>query len=456
MFEVLFEEYFFKPAGLFAAFILCIFICLPFVPKKDEAPISFYIACFACLIAYIVYAVIYILHNRLPKVKVHNIGVLFVIRAQTDKLFEDAKYNIEKQVSQVTQAYEQSIEPVFCNAQKLSGFNISNDKLIQKYLVKTNAVLCIEVDYNVDDVDNVTQYDVKINTRIMNNPNREFYEQEIKHALIPIEHTQFVKSQKIEKLSFTANVISIMIVYIVGIASFINGDDKKAIDVFDSLQGNSDVPSCLIDRLNYWGFTSCNDYLYVLLESYYNTFEKSGLDLIEGITLRMNSYIQNSLSYLGAMAIIQFSKYRNIAEAKKYVQLWSKTSENITWLYSDAFLTAYSTTDKEVIYQKYLRAVKLDYNPLLITKFIENVLEDEPEKRMLHFALAIVYDSIDDFHLAAQHLSAGSFVPDKKKKMLRSDKFIKHYSSLPECINCEKHEGCTECNSFTKRLVLKQ
>lgn len=120
-----------------------------------------------------------------------------------------------------------------------------------------------------------------------------------------------------------------------------------------------------------------------------------------------NRIYPDSYFYNLNMAYVHIMLYRDLPASKACIEKCKQTtSPNKDWLYSEAFLSAYSGQALGSVLAKYKRAFEVPYDNLVeIVEYIEFVLNREPEKTILHLAAGLVYEEIGDPMLMKQHLA---------------------------------------------------
>lgn len=118
------------------------------------------------------------------------------------------------------------------------------------------------------------------------------------------------------------------------------------------------------------------------------------------------------------MPILLFKK-KNVHQAKLCIAKCKQSKQNKTWLYSEAFLSAYSGQAPSTICAKYRKALEIPYNLVDIADYIEFILENEPEKMTLHLAAGLIYEAIGDSRLMKMHFSIFLEHLDKKQDKVK-------------------------------------
>lgn len=109
-----------------------------------------------------------------------------------------------------------------------------------------------------------------------------------------------------------------------------------------------------------------------------------------------NKYEHGTYLYYEGMSVCSFLKNRDIRKTKEYLGQCKSIKEKGPWKYSEAFIKAYcGESEGKIIYQ-YKQAFKIPYEHMELISFIEDILEKEPEKNMLRFALMLLYLKIGE------------------------------------------------------------
>ena len=142
-------------------------------------------------------------------------------------------------------------------------------------------------------------------------------------------------------------------------------------------------------------------------EEYKSNYDEKYLDVFFSYLKKSNEYIPDTYAYFLNLSIYYFSKYRNVAKAKECIDACKRIKQNNGfWRYSDAFLAAYEGCSLLTAYRKYKTAFKVSYDLIELSLFIEHVLELEPDKESLHFALGLIYEQIGHQELMLYHFNA--------------------------------------------------
>ena len=95
-----------------------------------------------------------------------------------------------------------------------------------------------------------------------------------------------------------------------------------------------------------------------------------------------------------------------------------KKNVPLIWKYSDAFLKAFANKPIGSIWAAYKAALKVPYNTLDLTVFIEKMIRTKPERTGLYLALGILYRANDDPQLASEYFEKYINCSDNPKNVI--------------------------------------
>ena len=223
----------------------------------------------------------------------------------------------------------------------------------------------------------------------------------------PIRNIKFNKQQKIEKFDITSEYLGFAIEYITGLVELLCCKTVQGLKIFEKLYNVSmQGKGWFKEEIKKCYFTVCEMISAQIIEHYYDTWDENDLDAAEKYILKMNELYPDSYGYNLQNALVRFSKYRDIPSAVSHIKKCKSIASNDNWMYSDAFLTAYSSAELDLVFVKYKKACQTNYNPVKIITFIENVIKDEPDKIMLYFALGYLYYVVENECLSIKYMTA--------------------------------------------------
>ncbi len=239
------------------------------------------------------------------------------------------------------------------------------------------------------------------------------FKQEFLNITQPARNINYKKHDIIKVIKTASKQLTYICKFLLGVTFFLNGELSDAAIICEELHNeiirnkiNQPVINYLKNNLPY----RCYEInMFLAIQSYdkYNiAFDEMHLETFLIYLQKANNYLPDTYSYFLLMSIFHFIKYRDIKKARECINNCRKISENNTWRYIDAFLTVYEEQSLLTAYRKYKQAFKIQYNLLILSSFIEHILEIEPHKASLHFALGLIYDQLGDQELMQQHFNA--------------------------------------------------
>ncbi len=447
--DALINKFLLKPFGFVIAVLIASFVCIGVYPSENDNYTKFFATIIICVIILIVYASILIYFNMLPKAKAGQLGVLFIIHTENNTIYEEVKFNLVENFKSSVNKFDTNFTAKCLNASDIKDYNLGNKGLIIKLLEKTNCFFSVDIIYQVDSINNTSNYQLKINTATLHPRLPKSYIAILRGELFkvsaPINNLKFTKDQKLEKLEITVEKLSYIVKYILGLTFFLDNCCSHAIALFDELYRTNItvVLPTLSTSFNKLYYNVCLAFESECIDEYHKTQDNSKLDIAEYYLNRMNTLFPNTYGYHLDMAMVSFIKYKNIKMCMQHINFCRNQNNDDAWKYSDAFLTAYSTLDINLICQKYEEAIKSNYNIMNIITFLENVLLDEPEKYTLHLALAILYNTSGDKKLMASHLKSFQSTYSLKPSDKKYRKFLNEFN--PNCIDCKTNFECSSC-----------
>jgi hypothetical protein len=261
-----------------------------------------------------------------------------------------------------------------------------------------------------------------------------------------MKNRKFHKDLKFDTINVTVFHLHLVAKYIISLV-FILSENFKFSDILleDLYSATKNQHNWFFDSIKKAYFNSCVGMELLYFDKFNLTNDFEDLTQAENYLKIMNELFPNTYGYSLDMACIQFLKYRNIHKAKQLIENCKKIGVTDTWMYSDAFLSAYSGENIVLVIKKYEKAIQTGYNIIDIISFIENVLIKEPDKFILHLVLSILYNESGDKKLSAIHLQ--SFLQSNSFKA--ENYLIKTVKNLQngECISCE-FDNCEKCDKI--------
>ena len=461
MFSEFFKRYIKHPIGILVVFVFFLWTAIRIYPKSGENQTVYILSIAVLVLVFILYTAFVCVSNRIPRASKSKLGILVLIHAVNDNVYNDIRYNVEINFREFTSEASRTIQPIYINTNKTKVPSLSESKRMVTLLQKTNCVFCVDLILQVDDSTQAESYLLKTNSAIIHPRFSEegiiAIRKELNRAGQPLKIISFNKSKKLQVLSFTTQQMAFAVQYLIGLVFLFSGNVFESEKQFSKLLSQANATNC-----NYYK-NICEKYSDAcdgIVGYYANEFKKSHdvscLDNALSFLAKYNQYSPGTYSYHLNAAWLLFLKDRSVSECKQHITKCKQiSSKNETsWMLSDVFLLAYESNNAGLIYRRYKATIKscssLDYaiNYVDIIAFIEYVLECEPEKIMLNLVLAILYDSLGDISLSihyARHFNEVHSFSEKEKDV---KKFITALISNPKCDNCHHTYTCDNCRTF--------
>lgn len=450
MLEILLEKYILKPVSFFIAFAIAIWNCLNLLPNENETYVKFILGCIFWCIILVFYAIAVFTFNKLPSASKKELGVLFVFHTESEEMFNDAKFNIIEKFNDVSCRFKIPLRPICLNVDKIRNYNHGNKSFMSSLLNNTNCMFCVDIIYSVDDVNNKENYEIKINMGALHPEFKEedntFLIGQLNRVAKPVKSRKFHKDLKFDTINVTVLHLHLVAKYIISLV-FILSKNFMFSDVLleDLYSVTKNQHNWFFELIKKAYFNSCTGIKHMYFDKFNLSNNFEDLTHAENYLNIMNDSYPKTYGYCLDMAYIQFLKYRNISEAKQLIDICKKIGITDTWMYSDAFLSAYSGENIVLVVKKYEKAIKSGYNIIDIIAFIESILIKEPDKFILHLVLSMLYKEIDDKKLSAIHLQ--SFI--KSNSCKPENYLMKTIKKLQndDCISCE-FKSCEKCSKI--------
>lgn len=207
------------------------------------------------------------------------------------------------------------------------------------------------------------------------------------------------KDNDVFSFEFTAQWLDVVTRYIVGTAAFFTADLKYAEEMLLSAENRlqndlpripsitqikQSIPGRLRDIYRSGALSNGNKYRITRDKEYLKRTEEY-LDKLDG---RFPSDYRARL----LRAMTAFTLHRDIKRAKKEIDA-CRSVDDSTWMYSDAFLSAYEY-DLERSYRVYRKAFEyptVDQTlGVQVEEFIQIVIDEEPQRTDLHYCLGLI------------------------------------------------------------------
>lgn len=150
-------------AGLFAVGAW-LFFCFQNTTKGESSLCNVISIGVCVLVVFLVYAIICLINDRLPKAAKDSIGVLFEVEAESDAIYESIKYKlVENFQSYASHENAPSFNAVCVKRKAVERYHKHGADSIVKLLRKTRCIIRVEVRCTVDDVTETEKYALTIN-----------------------------------------------------------------------------------------------------------------------------------------------------------------------------------------------------------------------------------------------------------------------------------------------------
>lgn len=434
-FNDIFKKVFLQPISVIVLTLGGAWCCINALPDEGDSYTKFWALLVLCIVAIALYTVWVYRTNKLPSAKGQP-GVLFVFHAQTESLFGEVEFNLREDFAKISEKFKVKMTPVCISANRVKNYNSGNSALITNLLRKTNCALCVDVVYQTNDAEKREYYEMKVNVHAVHpdfsEEKNRFMDGEIKRMVEPVKAMKFQGDRKLEALQFAATHLNLATKYITALALILANDFAVSNVLLEELLA-SGKEFCFFESVKKAYYTSCLGLELASLDQFHQTGDMSRIDEAENCLEKMNALFPGTYGYNLDMAMIRFIKYRDITTAQKHLAVCKRIKGDNHWKYSDAFLRAYSNEDACLVIKKYEEALETTYNVVDIITFTENVLEVEPDRPLLHLALAILYHSLHDVKMTTIHLKAFLIA----HPILPSEKHLKRKIEQLQCDECK-------------------
>ena len=410
------------------------------------------------LLAWCVYTVVCFVKNRLPSAPKDTVAVLFCIDAESDKLFETARYKLVNNfTSSITNVGGIRFKALCVSKARLARYDLQQKDDALAVLERTNCVLLVRVRYTADDVDNAENFELKIDYGVRHPAFNESATRMLSHDMsalnAPVGKQKFVKAETIDVFNFTTQTLVCACQYVLGVVALLAGDSQTALTLllqsrnsvtteFSHMSGIAELLGMIDDRIYAALCQLASEYLICFQN------DKSIESLHEMCrALRLaNAIHPDTYFYNLNMAYAYIILDQDAEAAKSCVAKCKLSRENTNWMYSEAFLSAYLNHAPGSILSKYGKALSNPYKSLSeIVEYIEFVIENEPDKVPLHLAAALVYEEMGDKKLMMHHFSV--YMDNAKKLDRRTREKIEAKMNGVACgTQCD--HNCSRCGSL--------
>lgn len=357
------------------------------------------------------------LKNTLPKAKKNNTSILIRIYAKDKEEYDDTKMKFGNEFKTILE--KNNIEVIYIPFHLIEK-NMSNIKKdIIKLLGKTRCIFLATIDVKSEEITKEIKYLTKINMGIMHPPYRkdieECFQKELDTLTRSTSRLEYTNKEKLLILEVTAQHISCVCQYLLARATYFNGELRLSNNISSNLYTSLKGTMLKDDLLKKMTTILCYN-THMLIARLESNKIKEDLNITERELNLANSYIPNTYEYHLNISACIFKKSRNIIEVKKHLNYCIQFKDREDWKYSDAFLCAYQSQTEGSILSKYFKAFKVPYSHFNLITYIEEILEDEPDKNMLRFAIFLLYLELRDYKCANNVLK--EYLANKPSKEL--------------------------------------
>lgn len=378
--------------AIFIGIILGIVTCLS-IPN-----IIWKIIAFICIVGIVVFYIIDTIgYNRLPKNKIND-AVLVRIIAKDKIEYDDIKYKFGNEFNKFLSSSKINILYIPYHLIAQNDF-MEKEKIIN-LLKRTNCIFLTTVKTRSEEIKDNTKYITEFNLGIMHPIYVErierLFQNEVNILGMPTSRIKYEKDNKLEVLEVTAHKISLACQYIIARAYYLSSDFEGAINIGETLYNElNELSETNFENIRKMTRTLCYEtHIMKMLKEYSKNIKN--IEDIERELNEANKYEHGTYLYYEGMSVCSFLKNRDIRKTKEYLGQCKSIKEKGPWKYSEAFIKAYcGESEGKIIYQ-YKQAFKIPYEHMELISFIEDILEKEPEKNMLRFALMLLYLKIGE------------------------------------------------------------
>lgn len=349
--------------------------------------------------------------SRPPKASRNKIGIIFAIEAEEEKFLIKLKNDFIKAFSDrisksnLKDKFEVIIYPNYLS-------RIINAENGEKYLNKSqSAFIIFGIMKERIGVNNRSKYIFKI-------------EGGVKHQPLPKEISNLISSEfkrvfednfevplinDYEYFEMYGEVFQLIAFYMLGLVSIISLRIDYGIELLTEVLKRVQVDDSKFDSKVKTIYTQCISKLranlpinvfeayisqvQVLYEKWYQDRDKEHLKKALLLADKAGLIDNRSYVYNNFKSIVHFALDRNITLSLHHITMAGKTSRDGTWLYNKGFIEAYggSLDAAHYTYIKAFEANVIDESvPIQSEIFINEIINEEPDKKYLHYALGLI------------------------------------------------------------------
>lgn len=425
LFKKIIEDYFEKWIGvviaLFVSFIF--YVCMKQRwQSMENGDVYTKIFFLMLLVINIIYDVHIFKNYYIPRAAKNKIGLMVNIDAENSNVYKETKRKFGEEFKKYA---GKEFDVIFVPIEKKIYYK-KNEQFI-KLIHRKRCILYLRITVNTNSGHNEIRYNLQVGATILHaryeENVKESFQKEFDENLDSISQHMFSEMESFEMMRMTAEKLSLVCSYVMGLSFFLNGDLSRSQEVLTELhqllkrQNNESKIIKKVECLLYDIFmTKAMIYSQVVL---FNPGNIRVIKSMDECVKEANRYIPNTSSYYLNRAYCDVALDR-IEDAKNAINMCKQlcqesNSKEQRWKYSDAFLCAYENKSLTKIVQAYSRALKVKYDLQDLIIYIEMIVKNRPEKIGLYLALGILYEENGDIILAKENYDI--YIEQQENKM---------------------------------------
>ena len=359
--------------------------------------------CFGIIALVVFYVIDTIIYNKLPRNQFNN-AILIRIIAKNKEEFEDIEYKFKSEFEKYIQSDKNKLNIICIPFHLVQEHTYTEKDRIIKLLQKTNCIFLVTLKTRSEDINTDTKYITEFNMAVIHPTYQEnierIFQKEFSILGMPTSRIEYSKENKLDKLEVTAHRISVVCKYIIARAYYLSFEFNNSLRIAENLYNELKI---LNDKQFEYIKKTVRDLCYeihiskMLIE---NSKDNKDITYVERELNEANQYRKDTYIYYEGMSVCAFLKDRDIKKTNDYLGQCKKIQPKGPWRYSEAFIKAYCGKSEGTIISKYRQAFKIPYDYSILVNFIEDILNQEPDKNMLRFALILLYLKLEQIETA--------------------------------------------------------
>ena len=320
-------------------FIACIFTA---PEKTSDSNVKFFAVLIVAIFVFVFYLICCIRENVLPKARRGNLAVLFVVDAESDQLYNDVMKKLVSDFSDcINCGNKYRFQAICVKIEQVRKYVLYKREDVIELLHSTRCVFFVHVKYRVDSVTHAENFEMLINYGVVH---REF-ESSAKQILQsdmgilsePIRKRRFNKTQTLDEFEFTAQALSVICQYVIGLVMLLSGRSIDAYEIFhrmsaapmskDAIDGVSGIQELVLKRL----YSSCLSVAKLDMNLFYTEKSLAALDDLNMKLEEANSIIPDTYLYYLSKAYYYVAKETDIDSAKICVDKCKLMNQGTDW-----------------------------------------------------------------------------------------------------------------------------